>query len=207
MELDTRDSCFEDAPLNLDAFFSEPIRLLEAQRDESCDGAFLALSASLAMYERFLIKLAQSSGRNTEGDKMALGGEDLGCMGEDNFRIFWGCFRDGLQHQFQPTKKRGGISYDWRISDTTGEIPKVTEVGAKKFVVEVNPWAFARLVRRRFDENPTFFQKAKSHMPGTIRSAYMNMYGEPQQSPPTPYQEQGLVTGHFLLSPESTRRE
>ena len=167
------------------------------------------MSASCGMYERFLIKLIQNAGGNPESEKAKYGGSDLG-IGEDKFRIFWGCFRDGLQHQFQPTKKRDGKTYYWNISADFEKLPNVICHDTKKFTIEINPWKFAELVHEHYKNNPNLFEQAKSHKPGTIlnlegsqqtddKSDVIGAAPLPTQSPTSQkpnYQERSLATGH-----------
>jgi hypothetical protein len=187
--MDNTDSISKEEPFDkINAWFIGPIRALRSLKNDNEDGAFLAMSAALAMYERFLIKLIQRAGGKTEEEKIKYGGVDLGNIGETNFRIFWNCFRDGLQHQFQPKKITSNDSiYYWDISDKYSEIPEVTIHGPKCSTTNINPWEFAELVNRRYSDNPTFWAAAKSHPPGDIL-----------QSADQPNGPQKNVTGQFL---------
>lgn len=204
--MDHTDSISDDEPFDkVVAWFIGPIRALRDLRDENADGAFLALSASLAMYERFLIKKGQEINSNTEDDRAKIGGQDLG-IGTENFRLFWSCFRDGLQHQFQPTKKRNGRTYYWNTSKDHQDVPEVTDHGDKTVTIKINPWGFAELVYSRYEKNMGLFEKAKSHSPGEIQSVGTSF---PQlspvvdatpgeiQSPMNMYQTLPLETGVF----------
>lgn len=152
----------------IDAWFINPIRRLKEIRTYDLDGAFLAMSASLAMYERFLIKLAQSWGCSlTDTNRHQFGSVNLG-ISEKDFRDFWDCYRNGLQHQFQPKKKAGSCTYRWSISCDFAAIPKVTRLSDKVCVIEIDPWKFAELVNSRYDANSGFWDAAKSHAVGII---------------------------------------
>ncbi len=198
--MDSDDSISEEEPFDkIDAWFIEPIRTLYKLKNDDSDGAFLAMSASLAMYERFLIKVAQAEGNNTEDNRCIIGGRDLGGIGETNFRIFWGCFRDGLQHQFQPTKKRDGKTYYWSLSSEHDKIPNVVVHSAKDFTIKINPWKFAELVNQRYRDNPQFYEQAKSHKPGEIWSSEYSPDHFSNQLPSNPQPTQKMTcleTGH-----------
>ena len=222
--MDSNDSISEEEPFDkIDAWFIGPIRLLHKLRNDDSDGAFLAMSASLAMYERFLIKVAQTESNNTEDNRCIIGGKDLGGIGEPSFRIFWGCFRDGLQHQFQPTKKRGTKTYYWNLSNDHEAIPEVIIHDDNSSTIKVNPWKFAELVNQRFQENPQFYEQGKSHKPAIVRSSEESQqtanrdstFADPQLHPPTQqptlnkpsYQTRSLESGHFQPAKKSKRPE
>lgn len=64
MEISDKSSQYKEEPFDkIFSWFISPIRELKNNISESSDGAFLAMSASVAMYERFLIKKAQAEGK------------------------------------------------------------------------------------------------------------------------------------------------
>ena len=203
MEITHDSSQSDEEPFDMvDCWFIGPIRALRDSRNKDSDGAFLALSASCAMYERFLIKLAQSRKEGPGTTRNELGGEDLG-IGENNFKIFWECFRDGLQHQFQPTKERNKKTYYWSVSDEHDGVPNIIKEDERKFTIQINPWKFAEFVNQRYTDNPDFWLSARSHKPGTVQPldvSPQNLQPPPDGLPKRPQTTDQILnfqTGHF----------
>lgn len=168
MEISDKSSQYKEEPFDKTfSWFISPIRDLKNNRSESSDGAFLAMSASVAMYERFLIKKAQAEGKgeNTWDKRRKIAESQLN-LKDGDFKIFWDCFRDGLQHQFQPTKIDGGKRYFWSLSDKYTRFPEIEEIDSKNYSLKVNPWDFAEMVYESFVENPSYFEKGKTYQAG-----------------------------------------
>lgn len=169
----------EEVPLKLDLWFANPTAALRDNRTETSDGGFLVLSGALALYERYLVKkfpgLSTAKENYPERDK--LWGGDLGIQ-PDHFNVFWDCFRNGLQHQFQPKSYCGKIKYNWDLSSHYFAAPKVKQISDKLFSIQVNPWEFAALVLRRYSDNPELMSSCKSHKLGEIHPI-----AESQQTP------------------------
>jgi len=163
----------EDLP-NLDLWFSNPIAELKDNRAKTSDGGFLVLSGALALYERYLVKKfpgLDASGKNYI-DRDITWGRDLG-LEQPLFSAFWDCFRNGLQHQFQPKTYCGKTKYDWRLSSHYA-MPKVKQVSDRLFVIQVNPWDFAGFVLNRYSENTELMKTCDSHRLGEIRQLKEN---------------------------------
>jgi len=159
----------QEEPLRLDLWFANPISELLDNRTETSDGGFLVLSGALALYERYLVKKfpgLDASGKNYIERDTKWGG-DLG-LEQPLFSAFWDCFRNGLQHQFQPKTRCGKTKYEWSLSSHYG-VPKVEAVSEKLFRIEINPWSFAALVRKRYSDNQELMNTCDSHKLGEIR--------------------------------------
>jgi hypothetical protein len=186
------------------AWFIGPIRQLYEIRNANSDGAFLAMSASCAMYERYLIKVGQKEGRNTEDGRNEIGGEDLNKIGNENFKKFWDCMRNGLQHQFQP-KKDGDFNYFWALSDEFTGFPEVTHEGGRKYTIKINPWEFAEHVNKCYEDNPDFYEAARSHVPGRIRPLEASQHTQEHNTTQPTNQIGSLQTGVFPKSLEERK--
>ena len=87
---------------------------------------------------------------------------------------FWNGYRLGIQHTFHPktyTEKEGkGDWWGWEMAEAEGfnYYPEIVKVGAKKFVVRVDPWKFMNHVLQRWEEHSELMNELSEFILGEI---------------------------------------
>jgi len=143
-------------------WYAAPLRLLETLPNG--DGAFVALSVSLALYERFakaFIKhdLKQKADETAFINKLA---SDF-AISESEATTFWDVMRHGFQHQAMPMQSGQGKSDKpkWLVN---GDLPKPIEYGksVQKDVLLVQPWLFRDQVLAMYEKRPDLIAASQS---------------------------------------------
>jgi hypothetical protein len=183
----------------LERWFLAPVKSLA--RLDNGDGAFAALSISLSLYERLIhSRLHAQHLSASPNDFESFAANDLGVT-SDVFNKFWGMYRVGIQHFFQPKRfTSNGIRYGWQISSDYKNVPEciVDPTDHDLIHVVINPWAFAELVGQKvrgdlslFDELPDFPSGVVTPTIGVTQSQSQSQPQAPmpnQQSPIWPTQ-------------------
>jgi hypothetical protein len=155
----------------IERWFLTPVVRLE--QIENGDGAFAAMSISLSLYERFVHSQLHSTGQKATPEAFeAFGASDLN-VPADVFNKFWGMYRVGIQHFFQPKRFTSkGIRYGWRISADYKETPEFLSDPNEKDLIHVviNPWSFAKLVGERYRNNFNVFDELTDFLSGSLSS-------------------------------------
>ncbi len=148
----------------LENWFIKPIDQLKSSRTSDSDGAFLALCGAVALYERYIVASLKSADTKASPDAMqTFGANDLGIT-KDLFNIFWGMYRHGANHAFQPKQFTSNETrYGWEISGDFTSIPEFEQRESDLVIVKLNPWAFAELVAQRFRDNPSLFDVSNTN--------------------------------------------
>ena len=142
-------------------WFTAPIETLS--KLDSGDGAFVALMATLPLYERAIVADLKLHGQPTDDDGIKSAVEtDLHI--EPNVRAkFWAIFRNGFMHQGM------GLSGKtrWLISAEFSLSPEIRTEGGIDYVC-LNPWDFIFHVLRKFQDTPALITASESFPFATI---------------------------------------
>ncbi|EDY83535.1 hypothetical protein VDG1235_3162 [Verrucomicrobiia bacterium DG1235] len=140
------------------------------------DGAFAVMSMTFGLYERYLISSLKTRGEPANDDtRWKEASADLGGkVSPDDFKSFWEMYRVGMQHCFHPkqfTKGKDKTKWGWDISEEPGfeKYPQILKKGDDRFVITINPWAFAKHVIDRWKEHPELFNEIDTMKSGKIR--------------------------------------
>lgn len=143
-------------------WYAVPLRLLETLPNG--DGAFVALSVSLALYERFakaFIKndLKQKANETAFIKKLA---SDF-AISESEATTFWDVMRHGLQHQAMPMQSGQGKNDKpkWLVN---GDLPKAIQYGksGQEEVLLIQPWLFRDNVLAMYETRPDLIAASQS---------------------------------------------
>lgn len=154
-----------------EGWFWKPIEKLKECPEG--DGAFLAMSASLALCERYYRTVTNThEGKKDDLSFRRGAAKDLGV--EDwKFEIFWQVFRHGIQHQGMPKRyedKNKKIVYRWQIAAGFPSLPEFHVVNTHLQVIRIDPWAFAEIICKKYQANPAILHNATVHAFGEVSS-------------------------------------
>ncbi|WP_165223333.1 hypothetical protein [Aquisphaera insulae] len=153
-----------------EGWFARPIAKL-AELPEG-DGAFLALSASLFLCERYY-RTVTNTHEGIGGDEAfkVAAANDFGMHG-DEFKRFWKVYRHGIQHQGMPKLIiDNGVTYKWKIDDSYDAVTSIDVIDANNRVIKLNPWKFADLMLNKFRSDPAILSNATLHAFAEILSS------------------------------------
>jgi hypothetical protein len=145
---------------HFERWFATPLRLLRTL--ENGDGAFVALSMSFALFERYVKSDLKRKGQeanpaNFFADAAALTGVDI-----DLFKKFWGMYRDGIQHYLQPKQfTSNGIEYGWVIDSQFPAMPYYLMNSDTERVIALDPWKWADFVLGLYENDPAILTRGK----------------------------------------------
>jgi hypothetical protein len=150
-----------------EGWFCQPIEKLKECPEG--DGGFLAMAAGLFLCERYYRTVTNThEGQQDSSTFLDAAARDLG-VDPDRFRIFWKVYRHGIQHQGMPKRfKQNGITYLWHIDTAFPATPTFQTVNATVQEILLDPWKFADLIRRKYQENPNVLDKATMHAFGEV---------------------------------------
>ena len=180
---------------HLDRFrmwFSDPLEYFQhkkplepKERQDRFDGAFLAMSLGLFLFERYYRikagthdvqpKASKDSGVDWDAPFKEHASEDLN-IDEDFIIAFWAVFRNGVQHQGMPKqvlrgyKNKGQVWHRWDISVDYPALPQVHWTSATEMVICISPWKFAEFMIKKFESEPEMLEKGFNHAFGEVRS-------------------------------------
>jgi hypothetical protein len=147
-------------------FFQHKKPLAPKERHDRFDGAFLAMSLGLFLFERYY--RIKSGTHDVEPDPNTTDkdwpSEFRKCASSDlNIDLefltaFWTVFRNGVQHQGMPKRVQQGykgkkVWHLWDISSDYTNLPQVHWISATEMVICINPWKFAELMIQKFEAN------------------------------------------------------
>lgn len=147
-------------------FFSP---LLELEKMGKGDGAFIALSVSFGLFERFI--KSELKRKNIKGNYENFLSEAVSLLeiDKDLFDKFWGMYRDGIQHYLQPKVfTSGGVTYGWQIGASYGELPQFHQISSVEKVIIISPWKWAVKVVELWRARPELLETFNSHSLGKI---------------------------------------
>jgi hypothetical protein len=142
-------------------WYSLPIQVLEGFIKHG-HGGICALMIALPLYER----VYRYGVLNGVPDNRPLWVKsDLRLDSEEDAKIFWNVFRDGLCHTgsfFEESEKydRGDLPQISLSADFTHEPKFIRDSG--KFIVQLNPWAFCQHVLSKYKNNSGLLRYAKA---------------------------------------------
>lgn len=140
------------------------------------DGGFVAFMVALALYERLIT--AKLKVENLETGEAAIRrkmSEDLG-LTDDERRIFWDLFRNGLLHQGMPRMGRTGFIFHPNFT----EQPKL-RYSSEKAVFCIDPWKFYKRVVKEFLDDPRLITASDSFPFASVGEVNLD---ELSESPP-----------------------
>jgi hypothetical protein len=148
----------------LEKWFAKPIVEIEKT---SADAAFLVLSASFSMFERFVKsrmhteKDALGTRRMNKDEKKAFfykfSADILGIPDPKLFENFWDMYRNGIAHYLQPKLiEIDGKEYGWRISvgGSFKDLPEYYHDPKDGWVIRINPWRWTERVVNLWRSRP-----------------------------------------------------
>lgn len=178
-------------------WFADPLEFLEHKktltpsvRHKMFDGAFMAMSLGLFLFERYY--RVKSGTHDAEPDPRPgdwdsrfkrCASIDLN-IDYDFLEAFWSVFRNGIQHQGMPRrvlrgyKKKGKV---WHLWDIDGDYPALPHVHWKptgEMVICINPWKFASFMVNRLKNEHRILQEGFEHAFGDISAGKITAYYE-----------------------------
>lgn len=134
-------------------WYVAPLRWLETIPNG--DGAFIAFSVSIALYERFAKSAAKHAGG--KGDENALYAKLVADFSITNPEAeeFWQIMRHGLQHYAMPMQQQQGSKSlsKWRFDGAYPRPIQFVGQGADRKLL-VQPWLFRDVVLRLYRDKP-----------------------------------------------------
>ena len=151
----------ETDPLKLfERWYSTP--LTELEKIANGDGAFVAFSTALALYERFARSAIDAAGQKADAaavyKRLAM---DFNVT-EAEAAEFWEIMRHGVQHQAMPMQKQKNKPLTpWLFS---GAFRQPIEFGTKagQRILQVQPWLFRDKVIDLYRNNPNLIDHNQS---------------------------------------------
>lgn len=126
---DTSEEFFENC-------FSEPLALLREMPEGK--GAVVALATSLFLYERYWSILPRDERESTRPRQLA---KDFHST-EDDAKVFWDMFRNGLLHLGVPMQRKRGQPLNPYSMQPDAEHPFLVDRSDPDEKLIVNPWLF-----------------------------------------------------------------
>lgn len=182
-------------------WFSDPLEFIQhkkplnpKERHDGFDGAFLAMSLGLFLFERYYrIKSGthdvepnpNTTGKNWEAEFKKQASAELN-IDLDFLTAFWAVFRNGVQHQGMPKrvhrgyKNKGKIWHYWDISVDYPVLPQAHWLSANEMVICISPWKFAEFMVQKFEAEPNALDQGFNHAFGEVRA------GTPYNCSPVP---------------------
>jgi hypothetical protein len=160
-----------DASELFERWFVVPLRHLEQIR--SGDGAIIAFTSSLYLYERFARSLLDASGK--KADDAAFHSQlvsDFGFSSTSDAELFWHVARNGFLHQGMPLQAgRGAATLPcWRMTAEYQKPVEFCDVHGKR-VLCIQPWLFRDRVLGMFRDRPDLIAHSKSFPWASIYAA------------------------------------
>lgn len=134
------------------------------------DGAFIALSVSCALYERYAVaRLEQSIKKADKKNRLDQFMTDF-AADERTAEVFWSVIRDGLAHQAMPLHHaRRGKHPPWWFHES---YPDTTPIRLENVrgteVLKVQPWQFMDRVLSLWQDNTDLLTSSSSFPWGNI---------------------------------------
>jgi hypothetical protein len=155
---------------SLDKFekwFATPIRQLTSI--ENGDGSFVMMSVSFSLFERFVKSDLIRSETKADPCNFFKRAAAITNVEEPLFKLFWGMYRDGIQHYLQPkTFKTKGVQYGWSISHKFGAMPSfIIDLGIEK-TIGIDPSKWTNFVLKLYENDPEILDIMESHSLGGI---------------------------------------
>lgn len=121
--------------------------------DQPQDGAFIALSVGLFLFERYY-RIESGSQEDLHATKMlAHAAEELD-LNKDFLTAFWNTYRHGLLHQGSPKSHTfAGREYRWRIDGTYQKLPTEFMKDNCHYIC-INPWDFLKFALDLYHTKP-----------------------------------------------------
>jgi len=132
-----------DERIRFDRWFTAVFAALRQLPDG--DGALVALSTALYLYERYAAAKLDAGGHKADrASKLSQLAADFG-ISPDEAETFWNVFRNGLLHQGMPVQLQGGAPLPkWLIAEGYSRTIELTTDTPP--VLRVEPWKFVQRV-------------------------------------------------------------
>jgi hypothetical protein len=150
-----------------EGWFCQPIEKLKECPEGN--GAFLALSAALFLCERYYRTLTNThEGQQDSQPFLDVAAHDL-AVDPEMFNIFWRVYRHGIQHQGMPRQwVADGCTYRWNMSAAFSAKPTFHSVSPTIQEIRIDPWKFADLIKRKYQDHPELLRNATVHAFGAV---------------------------------------
>lgn len=149
------------------------IPLRQVEQIPSGDGAIVAYTSCLYLYERYAKSLLDSSGKKADDAAFyAQLASDFGFLSAADGELFWHIVRDGFLHQGMPLQAgRGGVALpSWWMSGDFKKPVEFQDVRGTR-VLCIQPWLFRDRVLHLFRDRPDLIAHSKSFPWASIYSA------------------------------------
>jgi len=137
-------------------WYFEPIEKL--RKLPNGDGGFVAFMVGIALYERWIT--AKLKSKNQMADKKSIKKamqDDLGLSDQER-RIFWDMFRNGLFHKAMPKLGKTGYWFNCTFSG----YPEFKVLDGHP-VIRIDPWKFTDRVIKEFLSDPKLIMESESY--------------------------------------------
>ena len=123
------------------------------------DGAFIALSTSCFLYERYAVAVIKQSGEKAEPEKKVKQLMTDFNIDKETAQSFWNVMRNGLLHQGMPTQKKNLPR--WRFN---AEFIQPIALSKNKglYELQVQPWLFMDRVVKLWQDNLHLLEQSNS---------------------------------------------
>jgi hypothetical protein len=149
-------------PLTLfERWYAAPLAVLETVPNG--DGAFVAFSVSLTLYERFARSALKAAGLKANDEALHARLADDFAIVKTEATEFWNVMRHGMQHQAMPMQRQhgGATLTPWRFH---GDFPRPIQFGSQEGsrLLQVQPWLFRDVVLKLYRGSPQLIDQNQS---------------------------------------------
>ncbi|MFA5234058.1 MAG: hypothetical protein WC390_06615 [Sulfurimonas sp.] len=144
-------------------WFRDPVKKL------SGDDAFVCLSISLSLFERYVYAVLSEEGSNADKKSFEKKASDILQIDLEVVNKFWGMYRTGLQHFLQPKIfESNGIKYRWEICGNFSAKPELVKKAPNLYIVRIDPWKWFNLVFDLWEKRPDLLDRLSDFPLGEI---------------------------------------
>lgn len=152
--------CEKDTVKLFERWYATP--LAELEKIPNGDGAFVAFSVALALYERFARSSIDAAGQKADASAMYKRLAFDFNITEAEATQFWEIMRHGVQHQAMPMQKQKKKSLTpWLFNDSFRQPIEFGTYSGKR-VLQVHPWLFRDKVVDLYRQNPKLIDHSQS---------------------------------------------
>jgi hypothetical protein len=137
-------------------WYAEPVEKLKELPNGA--GGFVAFMVGIALYERLVVAKLKLKEQRVDDDVIHKAMNDDLQLSDQERRIFWDIFRNGLFHQAMPKIGKTGYCFDYRFSG----YPEFKALDGHP-VICIDPWKFTDRVIKEFLSDPKLFIVSESY--------------------------------------------
>ncbi len=152
--------CEQDTVKLFERWYATPLAKLE--EIPHGDGAFVAFSVALALYDRFARSCIDAAGQKADTVAMYKRLAIDFNIAEAEAAEFWEIMRHGVQHQVMPMQKQRNKPLTPWLFNGSFQQPIAFETRSGKRVLQVQPWLFRDKVIDLYRQNPKMIDHNQS---------------------------------------------